>query len=78
MNLALEQLLEIEEYLRVIRPRLLVNVRQKRSGRKPREIDPIIQQRLFFSESGSSAMKNSIYHLFRKVRRADARIKVLN
>ena len=75
LDLAAEQLLEMEAYLRVIRPRLLANVEQSRSGRKPMKIDPIIEQRLFFSESGSSGMKNSIYHLFRKLRKEDERVK---
>lgn len=70
MNLASIQLLELQEYLLVIRPRMLRNIGAYRPGRKPGEIKGIIQERLFFSENGSEHIKNSLLQMFRVIRKS--------
>lgn len=68
------QLLDLQEYLLVIRPRMLANLKAYRPGRKPVRINPLIYERLFFSENGSDNIKNSLLHLFRAVKRSYPRI----
>ena len=45
-----------------------------RPGRKPDKINPVIYERLFFSENGSDNIKNSLLHLFRAVKRVYPKI----
>ena len=61
-NLTLEatQLLELQNYLLVIRPRMLANITAYRSGRKPDKINPIIKDKLFYSENGNDNLKQSL------------------
>ena len=63
------QLLDLQEYLLVIRPRMLANLKACRPGRKPERINPVVYERLFFSENGNHDIKNSLLHLFRAVKR---------
>lgn len=69
LPLAAVQLLAIQEYLLVVRPRMLEAISSDRPGRKPDGISPVIYDRLFFSEAGSDNLKPSIYHLFRALRK---------
>jgi len=74
LALASSQLLDLQEYLELVRPRMLSNIGASRSGRKPRRIDPIIYERLFFSENGNSNIKQSLYHLFRSTKKSYPKI----
>ena len=74
LKLAANQVLELQEYLLEIRPRMLSNINGKRPGRKPSKINPIIEEKLFFSEVGSDQMQNSIYHLFKSVKKLNPKI----
>ena len=74
MDLDSVQLLELQEYLLVIRPRMLRNIRASRSGRKPKEISQEIYDRLFFSENGNADIKQSLYHMFRAIKKKNPRI----
>ena len=67
-------MLELQEYLLIVRPRMLANVTSYRNGRKPNKIDPIITEKLFFGERGSDNIKASLYHIFRKVKKKYPRI----
>ncbi len=69
LTLEAAQLLDLQEYLLVIRPRMLANLKAYRPGRKPDKINPVIYERLFFSENGSNNIKNSLLHLFRAIKR---------
>jgi integrase/recombinase XerD len=69
------QLLELQEYLLVIRPRMLENITADRSGRKMNKINPIVYDKMFFSENGNKNIKPSLYHLFRSIKKNYPRIK---
>ena len=75
--LALEavQLLDLQEYLTIIRPRMLTNIGNYRPGRKPKETEQIINDRLFFSENGSASINSSMYHLFRALKKRYPKIR---
>jgi integrase/recombinase XerD len=75
LDLQAAQLLELQEYLQVVRPRMLENLHAYRPGRKPQTIDPVIHERLFFSEGGSHCIKSSLFNLFRAVRRTHPNIR---
>jgi len=53
---------------------MLSNIGAYRSGRKPKKINPIIKEKIFFNESGSKSLKNSMYHLFRSVNKLNPKI----
>ncbi len=74
LELQATQLLDLQQYLLIIRPRMLANVGAYRSGRKPDQIDPVIHERLFFSQNGSSCLKNSLLNLFRAIRKTHPKI----
>ncbi len=74
LNIVANQLLDLQEYIEEVRPRMLLNVAKKRPGRKPKRINPIISQRLFFSERGSERLKNSVYHLFRSLKKLNPKV----
>ena len=74
LGLEATQLLELQNYLLVIRPRVLVNVTAYRSGRKPEKINPIIKDKLFFSENGNDHLKQSLYHMFRAIKKIHPKI----
>lgn len=74
LALAPLQLLELQEYRERIRPKMLANINAHRSGRKPKQINPIINERLFFSESGNSSIKQSLYHMFRSIKKSHPKI----
>ncbi len=63
------QMLDLQEYLLMIRPRMLANVTAYRNGRKPKEIDPVIGEKLFFSERGSVNIKQSLLHIFKRIKK---------
>jgi len=75
LDLAAVQLLDLKEYLDVIRPRMLENLSIDRPGRKVAQIDPLVYDRLFFSESGSANIKDSLYNLFRSIKKECPSIK---
>ena len=63
------QLLELQEYLLITRPQLLVAISDERAGRRLDKIDPIIAEKLFFSQHGSIEIKNSLKHMFRGIQK---------
>ena len=68
LDLQINQLLDLQNYLQVIRPRMLENIKSNRPGKRPKSIHPKIYDQLFFSQNGSSEIKSSIHHLFRQVK----------
>ncbi len=69
LDLDASQMLSLQEYLLVTRPSMLANVKGYRGGRKPEEINPIIQDKLFFGENGATNIKPSLHHLFRSIKK---------
>ena len=75
LKLATTQLLDLQNYLQIIRPRMLLNIHAKRGGRKPGIIKmELLKQQLFFSENGSTSIKNSLQHLFSNIKKLDPKI----
>ncbi len=69
------QLLELQEYLKEVRPVMLEEIEKERSGRKPRKVDrEALRDQLFFSEQGSEKIKRLLYHLFCGVKKLDPMI----
>ena len=52
----------------------LGNIKANRSGRKPKKISQKIYERLFFSENGNDDIKQSLYHMFRAIKKKNPRI----
>jgi integrase/recombinase XerD len=73
LKLNVHQILDLQEYLLVTRKEMLHSISNGelvgKARRKVAEIDPKIEQQLFFSESGSSKLKNSLTHLFKDVKK---------
>ena len=69
LEIKAHQLLDIQEYLLTVRPRMLENIKSHRPGRKVKEIDPIIYDRMFFGANGNVSIKPSLYNLFRMLKR---------
>jgi len=74
LELDAAQLLELQEYILVVRRELLADVRSIRAGRSPAQIDPLIKEKLFFSERGSLEIKNSLKHMFRVLQKTNPSI----
>ena len=69
------QLLDLQEYLQEVRPRMLDEIENQRSGRRPEIVDrEALRDQLFFSEQGSEKLKSSLLHLFRGVKKLNPRI----
>ena len=80
LKLKANQILELQEYLLVTRPKILqdlkTGIRQTQSTRKPNKINwPVIEQQLFISLNGSEHIKNSIKHLMEDLRKTDPQVK---
>ena len=64
------QVLEMTEYLKHVRPKILAEIYKKRPARKPENInEEKIKSRLFISINGSENLKNSLQHLFKAVQK---------
>jgi len=69
------QLLDLQEYLKEVRPVMLKEIEKERSGRKPQKVDrEALRDQLFFSEQGSEKIKRSLHHLFCGVKKLDPMI----
>jgi len=69
------QLLDLQEYLKEVRPVMLEEIENQRSGRRPDKVDrEALRDQVFFSEQGSEKLKSSLLHLFRGVRKLDPMI----
>jgi integrase/recombinase XerD len=74
LKLVANQLLDLQEYLLVIRPNMLQSIEKKRPGRRASKVNPQIKEKLFFSEQGSIEIKNSLKHLFRHIQKSNPQI----
>ncbi len=75
LDLDASQMLLLQEYLLVTRPNMLDNVNGYRGGRKVNKISPIIYDKLFFSELGSTNIKASLHHIFRSIKKQYPKIE---
>lgn len=70
------QILELHEYLTEIRPMILKGITKPKPARKPDKINKErLKQQLFISINGSENIKNSLLHLFRKIRKTNPEIR---
>jgi integrase/recombinase XerD len=64
------QILELHEYLTVVRPMIIKGIDNPKPSRKPDKINiERIKSQLFISINGSENIKNSLLHLFRDVQK---------
>ena len=64
------QILELHEYLTVVRPEILKEIDTPKSARKPDQINrERLRDQLFISVNGSENIKNSLWHLFREIKK---------
>ena len=64
------QILELHNYIKIIRPEIIKNIHQKRPARKPDKINKEkLNEQLFISINGSTNMKNSLLHLFKALKK---------
>lgn len=69
------QVLELHEYLNEIRPQILNEISTPKPARKPKQIDMVkLREQLFISINGSENIKNSLLHMFRKIRKTNPEI----
>ncbi len=73
LELKVFQLLSIQEYLLVVRPRLLSQLNGVVAGRRA-AVDPRVGEQLFFSRSGSVALKNSLKYLFVDLKKRNKKV----
>jgi integrase/recombinase XerD len=64
------QILELHEYLNEIRPKILEEITTPKPARKPDTINKAkIENQLFISINGSENIKNSLWHLFKAIKK---------
>ena len=69
------QILEFHEYLTETRPKILNEISKPKPARKPNQIDKTkLKNQLFISINGSENIKNSLLHMFRKIRKTNPEI----
>jgi integrase/recombinase XerD len=70
------QILDLQEYLLVVRPKILAERMAERSGRKPHEYKKVENvQRLFITMNGQETLKNSLLHLNYALRKINPKYK---
>jgi hypothetical protein len=76
LALAALQIIDLLEYIKEIRPRILAGTYSYLPGRKPR-IENLTREtdQLLLSLAGSSNLKNSIIHLFKNLREHNPKVK---
>lgn len=75
MELRSFQVLELHEYLTVVRPVILKEVDKPKPSRKPDQINSErLRDQLFISINGSENIKNSLLHMFRGIKKINPTI----
>ena len=70
------QILDLQEYILVVRPKILAEQMAERSGRKPDKYKAVEDiHRLFVNMNGQETMKNSLLHLNYALRKINPRYK---
>ena len=70
------QILELNEYLMKVRPRILKDISTPKPARKPDKINQKrIKEQLFISINGSENIKNSLLHMFKRVQKTHPQIQ---
>jgi integrase/recombinase XerD len=72
MELKPFQILELHEYLTVVRPGILKEIDTPKSARKPDQINrERLRDQLFISINGSENIKSSLWHLFLEIKKVN-------
>ena len=75
MELRSFQILELHEYLTVVRPAIVEGIDKPNPARKPDQINSErLRYQLFISINGSENIKNSLWHLFREIKKINPTI----
>jgi len=70
------QILELNEYLNEVRPKILNEISKPKPARKPNKINKAkLENRLFVSMNGSENIKSSLFHLFKTVQKINPNIR---
>ena len=70
------QILELSDYLNQTRPQILKELDKPKPARKPAKINKNkLESKLFASINGSEHIKNSLYHLFKRLRKTNPDIQ---
>lgn len=70
LQLQPQQILEIDNYLKKVRPGILKQTGKKRPARKPDHIKrALISERMFCSINGSEDLRSSLLHMFRNIKK---------
>lgn len=70
MELRSFQVLELHEYLTIVRPEIINEIDKPKSARKPDRINSErLRDQLFISINGSENIKNSLFHMFREIKK---------
>jgi len=70
LQLQPHQILEIDAYLKRVRPGILKGTGKKRPARKPDQVNQeLISQRMFCSMGGSEDLRSTLLHMFRNIHR---------
>ena len=75
LKLEAEQILELHEYLKMIRPKIFAELKAKRPGRKPDKVKEVKDlHQLFISMNGSDNIKNSLLHIMNALRKLNPKV----
>ncbi|MBS1556571.1 MAG: site-specific integrase [Bacteroidetes bacterium] len=76
LKLEAEQILELHDYLKTIRPKILNELKAERPGRKPDHVKETKDlHQLFISMNGSENIKNSLVFLVSALRKLNPKVK---
>jgi len=76
LNLEPHQILDLQEYTLIVRPKILAERMAERSGRKPDKYKAVEDvHQLFVTMNGQESMKNSILHLNYALRKINPKYK---
>jgi integrase/recombinase XerD len=75
LKLEAEQILELHEYLKAVRPKILAELKEERPGRKPDKVKEVKDlHQLFVSMNGSENIKNSLVFLMSALRKINPKV----
>ncbi|WP_184551110.1 tyrosine-type recombinase/integrase [Mucilaginibacter sp. FT3.2] len=76
LSLEPHQILDLQEYILIVRPKILAERMAERSGRKPDKYKAVEDvQRLFVTMNGQETLKNSLLHLNYALRKINPKYK---
>lgn len=75
LQLQPHQILDLDEYVKRVRPKILKGVNDPRPARKPDQVNPDkLKDRLFTSINGSEDLRSSMLHMFKAIKKTHPEI----